>query len=101
MPTEIYPPDSSWHLEPTIAQIRAIKVAARKLPEYDEADIPPTRWQARDLLFDLWARIRSRGKQKKAVCKVLKRHDDGDLTLECDGQRYVTTTEGEVFKEVT
>lgn len=33
-------------------------------------------------------------------CEILKVHDDGDLTLKCQGKGYVVTTEGEVFKEV-
>lgn len=32
--------------------------------------------------------------------KVLKIHDDGDMTVKQGGQTYVTTTEGQVFKEV-
>ncbi len=32
-------------------------------------------------------------------CNILKTHDDGDLTIECSGVKYVVTTEGDVFKE--
>lgn len=34
-------------------------------------------------------------------CQVLKRHDDGDMTLQCPDGRYVLTTEGETFKQQT
>ena len=33
-------------------------------------------------------------------CKVLKTHDDGDLTLQCKDAKYVVTTDGKTFKEV-
>lgn len=32
-------------------------------------------------------------------CKILKTHDDGDITIECRGERYVVTTDSKVFKE--
>lgn len=31
-------------------------------------------------------------------CRILKTHDDGDLTLDCRGTQYVVTSEGKVFK---
>lgn len=33
-------------------------------------------------------------------CDVLHEHSDGDLTLECAGEKYLATMEGEIFKEV-
>ena len=33
-------------------------------------------------------------------CDILKVHDDGDLTVKCDKDLYVITTEGEVFKNM-
>lgn len=33
-------------------------------------------------------------------CKVLKLHDDGDMTVRCGSTRFVLTTEGEVFREL-
>jgi len=33
-------------------------------------------------------------------CDILKQHDDGDLTIECGGTKYVVTTEGDVFRGV-
>ena len=30
-------------------------------------------------------------------CDIIKIHDDGDLTVDCNGTLYVVTTEGEVF----
>jgi len=32
-------------------------------------------------------------------CEVLKIHDDGDLTIRCEGKKHIVTTEGEVFRE--
>jgi len=32
-------------------------------------------------------------------CEILKVHDDGDLTVSCRGNKYMVTTEGDVFKE--
>lgn len=32
---------------------------------------------------------------------VIKLHDDGDMTINHEGVRYVVTTEGDVFKEET
>lgn len=32
-------------------------------------------------------------------CQVIKTHDDGDLTVSCEGVKYVVTKEGEVFRE--
>lgn len=33
-------------------------------------------------------------------CKVLKVHDDGDMTIQCGGKRFILTTEGEAFREL-
>lgn len=33
-------------------------------------------------------------------CEILKVHDDGDVTAECGGKKFVITTEGEIFEEV-
>lgn len=38
--------------------------------------------------------------KKLATCKVVKTHDDGDLTLKCKDAKYIVTTEGETFKQV-
>lgn len=32
-------------------------------------------------------------------CKTLYQHDDGDVTVSCQGKNYVVTTEGAVFEE--
>ena len=97
----LYLPESPWNLPPTTAQIRAVMKAGRILHrDITENDLPPTRWQMRDLQFDLWAEVRSQGKEKKADCQVIKEHDDGDLTMKCSEQQYMITTEGEVFQEI-
>ena len=95
-----YPPESPWNLPPTDGQVQAIERAGKILHlDITEKDIPDSRWRARDLQMDLWERVRSKGKRQKAGCVVLKEHDDGDLTMECNERRYVVTTEGEVFGE--
>jgi len=33
-------------------------------------------------------------------CEIVKKHDDGDLTIECGDTKYVVTTEGDVFRRV-
>lgn len=38
--------------------------------------------------------------RKLGVCKILKSHDDGDLTVTCSGMKYVVTTDGQAFKEI-
>ena len=59
-----YPPESSWNDPPTDAQVRSIIKAGGILHiDITERDIPPTRWQARDLQRDLWERVRNKGKK--------------------------------------
>lgn len=41
-----------------------------------------------------------RGEEKHET-KILKRHDDVDLTVRHDGTEYVVTTDGNVFKQLT
>jgi hypothetical protein len=38
--------------------------------------------------------------EELSTCKVLKTHDDGDLTLKCKDAKYIVTTDGKTFKEV-
>lgn len=33
-------------------------------------------------------------------CEIIKRHDDGDLTVQCGTAKFVLTSEGEVFREM-
>ncbi len=33
-------------------------------------------------------------------CDVTMVHDDGDLTVECGGEKFIVTTEGDMFKQV-
>ena len=33
-------------------------------------------------------------------CDIVKHHDDGDLTIQCDHTLYVMTSEGQVFQQV-
>lgn len=51
---EIIPKNSTWNLEPTDAQIRAITrlCRQRRIPEYLE-ERPSTRWEARNLIDEL------------------------------------------------
>ena len=95
-----YPPESSWNLPPTDNQVRAIMRAGKILrKDITEQDIPPTRWQARDVQINLWEQVRSKGKQTQANFKIIKQHDDGDITVECNDHKYVITTEGDIFQE--
>ena len=34
-------------------------------------------------------------------CDIIRVHDDGDLTVQCQGTRFVLTTDGEIFREAT
>lgn len=38
--------------------------------------------------------------EDSSKCKVLKQHDDGDITIQCGGSKFVLTTEGEVYREL-
>jgi hypothetical protein len=65
-----YPPESSWNDPPTDAQVRAIIRAGNILHiDITERDIPPTRWQARDLQTHLWDRVRGKGKKISGTIK--------------------------------
>ena len=58
--------DSSWNEPPTQNQVTSLRKAWRALGyDFTEADIPPTRWEARNYLYDLWPLIRAKGKGKK------------------------------------
>ncbi|KKM83676.1 hypothetical protein LCGC14_1306880 [marine sediment metagenome] len=60
-----YEEDASWNERPTDDQLRSIRRAWRILGyDFTEEDIPPTRWEARNLQFDLWAQVRAKGKKK-------------------------------------
>ena len=34
-------------------------------------------------------------------CSMVKRHGDGDLTINCHGNLLVVTAEGEIFQKIT
>jgi hypothetical protein len=34
---------------------------------------------------------------RQTECKILKTHDDGDLTVQCEGKEYIITTDGTVY----
>jgi hypothetical protein len=34
-------------------------------------------------------------------CDIIRVHDDGDLTVQCQGTNFILTTGGEIFKEAT
>ena len=55
-----YPPESTWNLPPTAEQIISINKALRilKRPEITERNRPETRWQARDLMKEVWDEVR-------------------------------------------
>ena len=59
----LHPPDSPWNQEPTLEQIRSINKAARILG-IDIQKIPPTRWEARNLYYDLWGKVKGKGKKR-------------------------------------
>ena len=33
-------------------------------------------------------------------CEIIKIHDDGDLTVNCNGVKHVVTKEGDIFRHV-
>ena len=62
-----YPPESSWNLPPTDEQIKSMNQAAKILNrDIREQDIPPTRWQMRRFLYDLWRDVRMKKNVKKS-----------------------------------
>lgn len=65
MPNETFPIDSSWNLPPTDTQITAIVKLSRALGDrsYLE-DSPQTRWEARNLIFDLGNALRRRNLER-------------------------------------
>ena len=54
-----YDPSSSWNDYPTLSQLLDLRRAWMKLNyDYTEADIPETRWEARNLQYELWGKVR-------------------------------------------
>ena len=54
-----YAQASSWNDYPTDEQFRDLRQLWRILNyDYTEADIPTTRWQARNILYELWGKVR-------------------------------------------
>ena len=54
-----YDPSSSWNDYPTLSQLSDLRRAWMKLNyDYTEADIPQTRWEARNLQCELWGKVR-------------------------------------------
>lgn len=54
-----YDPSSSWNDYPTLSQLSDLRRAWMKLNyDYTEADIPETRWEARNLQHELWGKVR-------------------------------------------
>jgi hypothetical protein len=49
----------------------------------------------RRLHENLWAQVYA----KKTPCRLKKMHDDGDMTVDCHGKKFVVTTEGEIFEQ--
>ena len=61
-----YAPTSTWCDYPTPDQLDGLRRAWRILNyDFTSADIPPTRWEARNLIYDLWSQIRFRNQEKK------------------------------------
>jgi len=49
----------SWNDYPTLSQLSDLRRAWMILIyDYTEADIPETRWEARNLQFELWGNVR-------------------------------------------
>ena len=65
---EGYDPSSSWNDPPTLSQLSDLRRAWMKLNyDYTEADIPETRWEARNLQLELWGKVRSLKSKNKVT----------------------------------
>lgn len=57
--TQLYAPASTWNKYPTASQLSSLKRAWRILNyDYTERDLPWTRWEARNVIYDLWNKVR-------------------------------------------
>ena len=56
---QVFAQASTWNRYPTASQLFALKRAWRILNyDYTERDIPRTRWEARNVIYDLWNKER-------------------------------------------
>ncbi len=62
-----YPPESSWNYYPTETQEMRIRELSRRLKM--ECVIPPTRWQARSMQFDLLQQLNGNKKRRSVNAK--------------------------------
>ena len=68
----VYDPSSSWNDYPTLSQLSDLRRAWMILDyDYTEADIPQTRWEARNLQYELWGKIRRLPSKKRGPIKAL------------------------------
>ena len=60
----VYAQTSSWNDYPTDDQFRDLRRVWHILNyDYTEADVPTTRWQARNLQHELWGKVRLRRRE--------------------------------------
>ena len=62
----------AWNDYPTFSQLGDLRRAWVILDyDYTEADIPQTRWEARNLQLELWGKVRRLNSKKRGLIKTL------------------------------